>query len=310
MSTEPSELQPIHAVVVTFNPDLLILNHTLASLGPQVDGIVVVDNGGSEAVRRHLQALAERDEIVLIRQARNIGLAAAQNIGVDVARQRGAGAVLLLDQDSEPEPMMVLRLKEAWHQLQDSGRRPGLMAPSYYCAETGFDGRFVVRQGARYVACACAKNEIRSVDVAIASGSLIPLSVFDAVGRFDEGFFIDAVDTDWCLRARAAGYSIFAVGNARLTHRLGDDCHQIWFFGRQRRILLHTPLRSYTIARNNLALAARPHGSTAWRRFAVAMLAHRFLCFVVFGPQRWRHAKALARGIIDALRGRAGEPAI
>ena len=310
MSTESSELQPIHAVVVTFNPDLVILNFTLTSLAPQVDGIVVVDNGGSEAVRRHLQALAERGEIVLVRQTRNIGLAAAQNLGVDVARQRGAGAVLLLDQDSEPEPMMVPRLKDAWQQLQDSGLRPGLMAPSYYCAETGAEGRFVVRRGARYVVCTCAKNEICSVDVTISSGSLIPLSVFDAVGRFDEGFFIDAVDTDWCLRARAAGYGIFAVGNAQLTHRLGDDCHRIWFLGRQRRILLHAPLRSYTIARNNLALAARPHGSSAWRRFVVAMLVHRFLCFLVFGPQRWQHAKALARGVMDALRGRTGEPVI
>ena len=310
MSTELSELQPIHAVVVTFNPDLVILSHTLVSLVPLVDGIVVVDNGCSEAVRRHLQTLAERGEIVLVRQARNIGLAAAQNLGVDVARQRGAGAVLLLDQDSELEPMMVHRLKEAWQQLQASGHRPGLVAPSYYCAETGAEGRFVVRQGARYVVCTCAKNEIRSVDATISSGSLIPLSVFDAVGRFDEGFFIDAVDTDWCLRARAAGYGIFAVGSARLTHRLGDDCHRIGFLGRQRRILLHAPLRSYTIARNNLALAARPHGSVAWRRFVLAMLVHRFLGFLVFGPQRWQHVKALARGVSDALRGRTGEPTI
>lgn len=124
VSTELSELQPIHAVVVTFNPDLVILSHTLVSLVPLVDGIVVVDNGCSEAVRRHLQTLAERGEIVLVRQARNIGLAAAQNLGVDVARQRGAGAVLLLDQDSELEPMMVHRLKEAWAAVA------GLRAPS------------------------------------------------------------------------------------------------------------------------------------------------------------------------------------
>ncbi len=310
MPTESLELKPIHAVVVTFNPDLVILNFTLTSLAPQVDGIVVVDNGGSEAVLCHLQALSKRREIVLLSQQGNIGLAAAQNLGVEAARQRGAAAVLLLDQDSELEPMMVARLKAAWQQLQASGQRPGLVAPSYYCAETGAEGRFLVQQGSRYVVCTCAEDEIRSVDATISSGSLIPFSVFDAVGRFDESFFIDAIDTDWCLRARAAGYRIFAVGSAKLTHRLGDDCHRIWFLGRQRRILLHSPLRSYTIARNNLTLAGRPHASAAWRRFVLAMLARRLLCFLAFGPQRWQHVKALARGGMDGLRGKTGEPVI
>jgi len=308
--TDSSALLPIHAVLVTFNPDLVILNFALTSLLSQVGGVVVVDNGGSEAVQHHLQLLSRRGDIVLLRQERNIGLAAAQNLGVEMARQRGAAAVLLLDQDSEPEPEMVRRLRDAWLQLNASGQRPGLMAPFYSCPETGVDGRFVVREGARYVVCSCAKDEVRSVDVAISSGALIPLSVFDAVGPFDEGFFIDAIDTDWCLRARAAGYGIFAVGSARLTHRLGDDCHRIWFLGRQRRILLHAPLRSYTIARNNLALATRPYASAAWRRFVFAMLIHRFRCFVVFGPQRWRHVKALVRGVVDGMRGKTGEPLI
>ena len=310
MLTESSELRSNHAVVVTFHPDLVILEATLTSLAVQVDGIVVVDNGGSEAVRRHLQALAERSAIVHRRQERNIGLAAAQNLGVEVARQCGAAAVLLLDQDSEPGPMMVHRLKAAWQQLHASGRNPGLMTPSYCCAETGAEGHFVVQQGPRYVVCTCAKDEVRSVDATISSGSLIPLSVFDVVGRFDEGFFIDAIDTDWCLRARASGYGIFAVGSAQLTHRLGDDYHRIWFLGRQRRIVLHSPLRSYTIVRNNLVLAGRPHASAAWRRFVIAMLAQRFMCFLAFGPQRWQHAKALVCGVMDGLRGKTGGPVI
>ena len=132
MPTESLELKPIHAVVVTFNPDLVILNFTLTSLAPQVDGIVVVDNGGSEAVLCHLQALSKRREIVLLSQQGNIGLAAAQNLGVEAARQRGAAAVLLLDQDSEPEPMMVPRLKDAWQQLQDGvATDAGAVVPIY-----------------------------------------------------------------------------------------------------------------------------------------------------------------------------------
>ncbi len=308
--TESTELQPIHAVVVTFHPNLVILAAALTSLAGQVDGIVVVDNGGSEAVRRYLQALAERGAIVLHCKERNIGLAAAQNVGVEVARQCGAAAVLLLDQDSEPGPMMVHRLIVAWQQLQVTGRNPGLMTPSYCCAETGAEGHYVVQLGPRYVACTCASDEVRSVDATISSGSLIPLAVFDVVGPFDEGFFIDAIDTDWCLRARAAGYGIYAVGGAQLKHRLGDDYHRVQFLGRQRRILLHSPLRSYTIARNNLALAGRPHASAAWRRFVFAMLAQRLVCFITFGPKRWQHVKALARGVIDGLRGKTGEPVI
>ncbi|CAM5236427.1 hypothetical protein RLIN73S_04777 [Rhodanobacter lindaniclasticus] len=54
-------------------------------------------------------------------QSRNLALAAAQNIGIEWARERGFGHVLLLDQDSEPGEGMVAALLGALRELSAVG---------------------------------------------------------------------------------------------------------------------------------------------------------------------------------------------
>ena len=53
----------------------------------------------------------------LIAPRENLGVAAAQNQGIEWAKQQGATHVLLLDQDSLPHPDMVARLSEWNDQL-------------------------------------------------------------------------------------------------------------------------------------------------------------------------------------------------
>ena len=55
----------------------------------------------------------------------------------------------------------------------------------------------------------------------IASGSLIPLAAWDAVGGMEEALFIDQVDIEWCQRAIARGYGIFGAEQAVLEHKIG-----------------------------------------------------------------------------------------
>ncbi|MCV5831057.1 hypothetical protein OFN28_30780, partial [Escherichia coli] len=43
------------------------------------------------------------------------------------------------------------------------------------------------------------------VDHLIASGSLIPVDVFEKIGGMDDSLFIDYVDVEWSLRARYQG---------------------------------------------------------------------------------------------------------
>lgn len=302
----------VAAVVVTYRPDLPVLAELLAALSRQCQTVLVVDNASPAATQAWLQQWQEEAPAggsrLLLPQTSNLGVGAAQNLGIARAAALGASHVLLSDQDSLPAADMVAQLLAA---SRAAGEGLALAAPVFVPVEqlagtggeacaSAADGHFLACVEGRYRRVCCPADGVREVDVAIASGSLIPLALFDAIGRFDESLFIDAVDTEWCLRARALGYRILAVGRARLGHRLGDACRRIWLPGGWRRVPIHAPQRTYTIARNNLRIGRYPHVSAAWRRYVRGMLLRRLGFFLLLGPQRLAHLAALWRGWRDA----------
>ncbi len=102
-------------VIVTYEPDLARLAEAISRTTSQVDALIVVDNGPERL---------ELDGVEVIRPGGNVGLAAAQNLGIAWARDHSHTHVLLLDQDSWPEPGMVPALLAAstgrWHRRRRS----------------------------------------------------------------------------------------------------------------------------------------------------------------------------------------------
>ena len=47
---------------------------------------------------------------------------------------------------------------------------------------------------------------------------LIRRAALDQIGLFDEGYFIYCEDVDWFLRAKAAGWEVWYVGDAVIEH--------------------------------------------------------------------------------------------
>ena len=252
------EAAGIVAVIVSHEPDAG-LDAVLDSALAQCAGVVLVDNGSAEDVRRHLRDRAAREPaLTLIENADNLGLAAAQNQGLEMARASGAHWVLLLDDDSVPAPDMVARLLNGWRSLADR-ERVGLLTPRLSDAEgtlkpyllasgTGWD----LRRG-RMV----SGGVIRDGVFAIASGSLIRADVLEVVGPMAAPFFIDYVDIEFSLRLRRAGFEIVGLGDAVLTHRLGEF-HETEVMGRKVALNTHSAWRRRLIHRNRVRV---------WRRF-------------------------------------------
>lgn len=293
----------VAAIVVTYNPTLVALRQQLVVLGPQVDEIIIVNNGAPETLAS--VCAWGVSSLYPVQLAGNVGVAAAHNRGIELARTRGATHVLLMDQDSIPAADMVAQLQAALLQLSASGEQPAAVGPRLLLGAC--PGYFLAERSGRVVRVLCRCDEIQPVDALISSGSLLTLRVLDAVGGMDESLFIDAVDTEWCLRARAHGFAIYAVGAAQLEHRLGDASRRVWL-GRWRWVPLHSPLRSYTIVRNSLLLSRLAHVSPAWRRYFLHMVIRRLGYFLLFGPQRLGQLRAMWLGGRDGLAGRSGSP--
>ncbi|WP_404290561.1 glycosyltransferase family 2 protein [Microvirga sp. RSM25] len=289
------------AVAVTYNPEITLLAQVLGSASPQVQGLVVVDNGSANA--RDVWDVVTRSGGHFIENEKNIGIAAAQNQGVERAGADGFTHVLLLDQDTVLAPGMVMDLEENLNALE---REPGGVAaigPAYFELNSQRQTRAYRADGVRLSRLSLA-NETHPVasDFIIASGSLIPLSVLKAVGGFKEELFIDLVDVEWCFRARTAGYRSFLSPTAVVEHRLGSGTVQVG----PREVAVHVPIRNYYWVRNALWLARQSYTPLAWRFYFVSRSLAFLATYTTLADKRALRLQLILRGIRDSLAGRLG----
>lgn len=294
------------AVIVSYQPDLAEFSELLAAVAIQVDAVIVVDNGSSHACVEHLRATLCGDRMKLIECGSNLGIAAAQNIGVRDALLEAHSHVLFMDHDSTPLPGMVNALLAAQAKLAADGIRVAAVGPDSIDRRTGSAAGFVRFGFGRIRRVRCRAGEpYRESDFLIASGMLVAAPVLKEVGLMNAGYFIDHVDTEWCLRARLQGWRIFGVCEAKLLHRLGDSVTRIWM-GRWREVGMHSPLRDYYGFRNTMLMLAEMPMPLLWR---IAFL-YRLVLFVVFlglgiAPRAER-IRMMMLGFWHGLRGRTG----
>ena len=309
---DSSEAQPrsakaalkVCAIVVSFFPDVTTLRRLFTATAPQVGALVVVDNGTSDTSFDGFCAQAESDHIVILKQPRNIGLAAAFNCGIAWAGKNGFSHVLLLDQDSEPAQGMVDTLMRSFA-AASTGRKVAAVGPRFHDAREDRYAPFVrVGFPVNHKIYDTGKDGLVDCDFLISSGSLIPLTALDDIGRLDEGLFIDNVDLEWSFRARAKGYALIGVCATTMHHRLGHSRRRLPFgLGH---IVVHDPIRLYYIMRNRLLLYRLPHTPALWIAQDLPRVAVKFLLFASVVPPRLRNIRFMWVGLRDGLLGRRG----
>lgn len=289
-------------VVVSFNPDRIRLRQLLDATGPQVQAIILVDNGSADDRLVWLRELVG-PALQLVEIGSNKGIAVAQNAGIEQARQRGCSHVLLLDHDSVPAPSMVADLLQAMKQVQPAGRGIAALGPRYLDERQDNPPPFIRVRGLRIHRCACpSADTVVEVDYLIASGSLIPLATLDIVGDMKEELFIDYVDIEWGLRARQLGFLSYGACAAKMAHDLGDA--PLSFMGRS--IPVHSALRHYYHFRNAVWLYRNADLPFHWKCADGWRLLLKYGFYTLFGTPRLNHLRMMSRGVWDGMRGRMG----
>jgi rhamnosyltransferase len=125
--------------------------------------------------------------------------------------------------------------------------------------------------------------------------------VLRALRGMRSNYFIDHVDTEWCLRARAAGYRLLVVPEARLHHRLGESVKRLPILG-GRKIFYHAPLRDYYMFRNTLLMLRDVPMPVTWRVHLVIRLLQFAGYFLMLGDQRRQRMAHMWLGIRHGLR--------
>lgn len=297
----------ICAVIVTYRPASSRLSLLLLSLVQQVDEIVVVDNGSSSEILTWFSDFKSEVPIKVFPLGKNKGIAFAQNIGIQYAKQRSADYVILFDHDSEPAPDMLQKLREVALAKMSNGLAVGAVAPIYRSAEDDTLSGFVRLGWFGFERVYCTQpGDVVEADFLIASGSLIPMTTIAAVGGMEEGLFIDHVDTEWCLRAKSKGFHLYGACGALMTHQLGERRKRVWFL-RWRSVPYHSPFRYYYIFRNSMRLLRRPYMPLRWKVADMARCLRSIIFFGLFSSERLACLKMMYRGFKDGLKGVDGE---
>ena len=295
----------IIAVVVTYHPQWSELHTLLQATLAQVDAIIVIDNGSDTASLEQLAQFAKDHPITIHFLEQNYGVATAQNKGITLAKEYGAQYVVLFDQDSIPAPDMVAKLLEASMSKEAAGIKVAAVGPFYEDLRRQVPSRpFVSLEGLRVVLQDNQGTEnIVPVSYLIASGSLTSIATFDMVGVMQDELFIDYVDIEWGLRARALGFQSFGVGNALLQHSLGEQIRFI--LGKS--YCFHSPLRHYYQFRNGLWFLRQPHLSMSEKIGGSSRLLKRFIACALFVKPHQENWRMMLKGIAHGMTGRFGQ---
>lgn len=287
-------MERICAIVVTgpYEPSGS-LEKNVEALRHQVDHVVIVNNGSPDAYLTKIDDIAQSFSCTVIRNGRNLGIAAALNIGVAHARTENCNWVVLFDQDSTVNSNYVQSMLGTYRQTPEP-LAVGVISPRYIDRHFSF--------------CMPPFKDRRGHILAVmTSGSMVPVEVFDRCGHFDESLFLDYVDNEFCLRIRKAGYSIIESERAELLHSLGKTSITrclAWKLVATN----HSAVRRYYITRNRVWLYRHYYNKDfAWCWRDARSMAEDLVKILVLEDNTGTKLRNTFLGIKDAVQGRLGE---
>ena len=294
----------IGVVVVTWNIGKPVLN-SLKRVQEIADYCMVIDNHSRDDTAELVTAFVEEHTMFdMVHHGEN-NFAKAQNMGIRACLDAGCTWVMLLDHDSLPDAKMLESMHKAFSNYPHPDKI-GMLIPNL---KDRFSSRHATypRHIGRVLFMKTGFGAAAYMDdvmAAIASGALIPASLFAECGMMNEAFHIDYVDYDFSLRVLASGKKIIAVKDALLFHQLGvaTDHHVA-----QIRVTTtnHHATRRYTIYRNRI-LCWRKHGKAipAFVLFDAVAVIYDLFKIICFETEKRAKLTAAWHGVKDGFKGK------
>lgn len=281
----------VAAIIILYHPDEAHLHCMLQTIAQMGWSAILVDNSP------HSLPPPQQGSAHYIHCPGNVGIAEAQNQGIDAAITKNAESVLVLDQDSQLSVDFLSALHSAFQLARQRYPNLACIGPQIHCE---FTQQTVNGRVSREKPLCEQLSEVRQI---IASGMLIPVTAFQQIGKKDSALFIDGVDHEWCWRAQQKGFKVLKANQVVMPHRQGD--------ARQRILGVNfkqgAPVRLYYQVRNVLILSRRNYVPVYWKCRQLLALPVRWLANRWFFPEGRLRGRFMWHGLRDGLAGRSGK---
>jgi len=301
-----SKIYPtVAAVVVVFDPDDRF-RQLLLSLVEQVNKIWIIDNQPNSVSCSFIKGeqIHQRNNITLLENNKNLGLATAQNQGIKLALADGVDWILLLDQDSILDKYFVKNMLNTASKYKNK-EDIGFLTPRHEFD----DGRPSVPTYSKGLFLKPRRYHMSSAEIddtllfGMASGSFIPRHTLEDVGLMREELWIDYIDYEFSFRVRKRGYRILGVGGARLNHRLGIT-NYLKILGKEFPYQVHPAFRRYTIYRNRVTVIKEYAALFPdFLLFEILSIAKDLFKLVLLEDQKFNKLRSIFIGVIHGMTG-------
>lgn len=261
-------MEKIFIILVTYNPNLKELIVTLEKLK---NIKIIICNNSSSIELKYLEKIFEK--IIVLDFKKNLGIAKAQNIGIEIAIKNGAEYLIQLDQDSLLTEKEVEKLLDSYLKLEKKEKKLGAIGPIYFDKYKKFKEKKL-------------KNKYIKKSEMISSGMFISKKIYEDVGGMKEEWFIDLIDSEFSWRLSKNGYAMYSDTNIKLPHRFGDGDIKILNFFTVRKV---KPFRLYYEIRNGLYAIRLEYMPIKYKiKFLLRFISYPILILLFFPEKKER----------------------
>lgn len=274
------------AGIVLYNPNIERLKQNIDAVTNQVELVVLVDNG-SQNSGEIINLYKQYENIRIVMNKSNLGIAKALNQIFELADELEYEWIITLDQDTVLENNTIIKMIDHCNE-----NKIGII-----CPRVNYEG-WTNRE--------LRKDGCEDINACMTSGAFTKVESWRMVGGFEESYFIDYVDNEFCMKLRKQGFRIVRDYSCSMNHQLGES-KELSLFGKKVHYSKHSPFRCYYMTRNNLVFIRTYREdinvSKEYLKFGFLLMMNLFFNYGFIQTKKmiWQGIKDYRQGIMGKL---------
>ncbi len=280
--------------------DTLECLDSLQKVGYSHFQVIIVDNGSKD---NSVAIFREKyPRIPILETGQNLGFAGGNNAGIEWALRHGADWILLLNNDTVVAPDFLDAFLAAAKEKPKAGilgakilRYDNPQMIDHLGGAWNFErGEFSSFHSGE---ADHPYFQMQSVDYVCGAGFLMRRAVVEAIGYLEPQFFLFWEESDFCFRAKKAGFEVWTAPSAKIWHKvsssfIGGKPHMHYFWWRSRLLWMERNL-----SRAERRILYRKTLVPEYWKLARHFVLKSLLCFFAPNPRRKEQVRRLRAGL-------------